>query len=503
MIRLSAPGLELRHRWWLVLATAAACSGYAVSVPAELAGGTAVGAGAVVAEATAEPVPAPLAVLTLRQCVEIALRSNLATAIAEEQRQSAVQGLKGAWGAFLPAVSVGRTYSKNERRDFDVPVTEARLLYQLETVGGDIIDIAAQVPTGEVYDQKIVATYQDISADASLNLFDGHRKYGTLKSSRQVLRAAEATASYTREQVVENVAAAYFDLLRYERLLEVAVESRDLAARELERTEVYFKLGSAAKSDVLQAKVRYEQTRLEVVRAENGVEQAFANLAYAMNQPLAARFEIERSALDANFELADLDALYAQALAQRLDLRSREHEVEARKGEVTAAGSGLWPSLDVFLSYTRYTNESPYRFGAQESDNIGYGYRVNWNIFDRLQSWTGRNQAKARARMAVYNLEQSRLDAQLEVRRLYNSLVEARERARVSRETIVQAEEELRLAQERFRVGAGTTLDRINAQVNLTRARADEVQAICDYLINAARLDRAVGRASEILEAGS
>lgn len=432
--------------------------------------------------------------LDLGQCVEIALGGSLSLAIADAQRESAGHGVRGAWGAFLPSLSLGRTWSKNERRDFDVNVLESQLMPLVDT-GLDTFFVTTQVPTGLKEDQKIKTSYRDWSAQTSLNVFDGFGKYGSLKSARSSLAAAEAGAGYSRQQVIENVAAAYYDLLRYERLLEVARESEDLAAKELERTEVYFRLGSAARSDVLQSKVRLEQTRLEVVRAANGVEQAFANLAYAMGQPLAARFEIDRSALAVDFELESLDALYAQALRERLDLRSREHEVEARRGEVTAASSNLWPSLDLFANYSRYRNESPYRFGAQESDNLGYGYRVSWNIFDRLQSWTGRSQARARARIAEYSLEQARLDAQLEIRRLYNSLVEARERARVSRETIVQAEEELRLAQERFRVGAGTTLDRINAQVNLARARGDEVQAICDYLINAARLDRAVGQA--------
>ena len=76
------------------------------------------------------------------------------------------------------------------------------------------------------------------------------------------------------------------------------------------------------------------------------------------------------------------------------------------------------------------------------------------------------------------------------------SLQEARELAKVSAETIVQSEEELRLAQERFRVGAGTTLDIIVAQANVSNARGQEVQAKCDFLIAQAQLHRAVGRLS-------
>ncbi|HPF71962.1 MAG TPA: TolC family protein, partial [Candidatus Krumholzibacteria bacterium] len=57
-------------------------------------------------------------------------------------------------------------------------------------------------------------------------------------------------------------------------------------------------------------------------------------------------------------------------------------------------------------------------------------------------------------------------------------------------------EEELRLAQERFRVGAGTTLDIIVAQANLANAKGQEVQAKCDFLMAQAQLHRATGRLS-------
>ncbi len=441
-------------------------------------------------------------VLSLQECVAIALGNSPTLASVGAQREGAAQGVKGAWGAFLPDVSLSRTYSKNERTDFDVAQTAADL-YSVQSLEGPILVFPVSSATGEVADESITTTYQDWSGQASLNVFDGFRNYGGLKSARATLRAAEAAESYSRHQLVESVAAAYFDLLRMERLLEVAAESRDLAARELERMDVYFKLGSAARSDVLQARVRHEQTKLDAVRAQNAVEQAFAVLAHTMNQPLAKRFEIERSVQNADFSLEQLETLYQEAVANRLDLRGREQEVEASKGDVTSASSNLWPSLDLFLSYSRYKNESPYRFGAQESDNLGYGYRLNWNVFDRLQSLTGRSRAKAGVRVAQYALDQARLDAQLEIRSIYNSLLEARERASLSKETIGQTEEELRLAQERFRVGAGTTLDIITAQVNLARARSDEVQAICDWLINAARLDRAVGRTVRFVGTGS
>jgi outer membrane protein len=471
--------------------------GLGVLIAVVLLGATAVAARA---EAVA-PAPAAAAadsdsslpVLGLSDCVRIALSGSPSLAVADAQRDQAAQGVKQAWGSFLPDVSLSREWQRTSRTDFDLQQTMT-VDRPFVTTGGDTLFLPAQVPSGEVADDVVNSSYSGYGAQSSLNLFNGFGKVASVRSAKEELRSAQATVARNRQLVIQGVATAYYDLLRYERLLEVANESRDLAQRQLERSETYFRLGSVAKSDVLQARVRLEQTRLEVVQARNSVDQAFAELAYAMNRPLAARFTVDRSPLSTDFDVAPLESLYQEALAHRPDLESLEHAVQAREHDVTGASANLWPSLTVVARYNRYKNESPYRFGSQESEQFTWGYQVNWAIFDRLQTWTQRSQAKASVRIAEYNLDQARLDAQLEIRTLYNSLVEARERASLARETIIQAQEELRLAQERFRVGAGTSLEQISAEVNLATARAEEVQAVSDFLIAKVRLRVAVGR---------
>ncbi|MFO7654552.1 MAG: TolC family protein [Candidatus Krumholzibacteriia bacterium] len=452
------------------------------------------------APAAAQPDPAEadrssLPVLTLSECVRIALRDSPRLLTAQAEQEVAEEDVKAAWGQFLPDLTLSHTYSKSDRTDFDVDQFGIRR-FEVEAVTGEILPFSMQFPTGEVADEKIESSYRDVALSARMNVFEGFGKYSRLGSARSMREAAENNRGWTTELVVQNVAMAYFSLLLYEKLRDVAEETRDQAEQELQRTETYFRLGSAAKSAVLQQRVRLEQTRLDLVIAENQVEQSFANLAYAMNQPLARRFGVDRSVLATDFAVEPLETLYAEALENRLDIERSEHVLEARRGDVTTATSGLWPRLDLFLDYTRYNNESPFKFGAQQSENWRYGYQVSWNFFDRFSTVAGRGRAKAQARMAEYALDQARLDAQLEVRQLYNTMVEAREKAKVSRETIAQAQEELRLASERFRVGAGTALDQITAQVNLASARAEEVRAVVEYLAAEVQLERAVGRFS-------
>ncbi len=435
-----------------------------------------------------------LPVLSLRDCLEVALGDSPTLMVSDERRHIASQDVTGAWGQFLPTISLGYDWQKAERTDFDVEQTSPGLMTIPTTDPTIDVIFPTQIPNGEVADQTIITKYKGLNGQVRLNVFQGFAKFSRLSSAKNQLKAAEATMDYTRELVVEDVTAAYFNLLRYQRLLVVANETRDQTQLELERTETYFRLGSAAKSDVLQQRVQVENAKLDVVVADNTVKKAFADLAYNMNRPLAEGFAIDESILDTDYNVPAVDALYTEALASRLDLVSSEHNLESRNKDVTTATSAAWPSLDVYLNHSRYENDSPFRFGSSKSASTTYGWSASWNVFDRLLTWTGRSQAKANARIAEYQLQQAKLNVQVEVRQLYNSLVEARERAHVSQETIIQSEEELRLARERFRVGAGTTLDIILAQANLTNSRAQEVQAMCDFLIFQTRMYRAVGR---------
>lgn len=455
-----------------------------------------------VAAATTQETVAPAAgqelpVMSLAQCVKLALVDSPSLEIARQQRGMAAQDVRGAWGAFLPSLTLSYNWQKSERTDYDVAQTEFGT-YPMTTVGGDTLLFPTQVATGAVMDETNSSKYKSLTARAQLNVFDGFAKYGTLSSARHGLEAADASTGYAHERVIESVIAAYFNLVRYQELARVARDSRDQAAKELERMDTYFRLGSAAKSDVLQQRVQLENTKLAVVVADNNIQQGIANLAYAMNRPLAASFAVDGGVLATDFEVEEVATMYDEALRNRLDLQSSERNVEARRGDARAVAGGLLPRVDLFGNYNRDNNESPYKFGAQIASSTSYGASVSWNVFDRMQTITGVSKAKAGVRIAEYQLQQARMNAQVEIRQLHNALVEARERASLSRETIIQAEEGLRLAQERFRVGAGTALDVVVAQVNLATARSQEVQAKCDFLIARASLDRAVGRASAL-----
>jgi len=121
------------------------------------------------------------------------------------------------------------------------------------------------------------------------------------------------------------------------------------------------------------------------------------------------------------------------------------------------------------------------------------GVRGDWNLFDGLASRAKIDSARSELASARAALAEQEAKVEIEARRAYSSLIEARELVAASSKVSESAREALRLSRARFAADVATQLDVFAAQVALTDARANEVQAVHDYNLAVARLRQAVG----------
>ena len=98
---------------------------------------------------------------------------------------------------------------------------------------------------------------------------------------------------------------------------------------------------------------------------------------------------------------------------------------------------------------------------------------------------------------AMLELDDTARRIELEVRTAFSNFIESRELLESQKKVVEQAEEALRLATVRSQAGTGTQLDVLGAQTALTEARTTQIQALHDYAVARARLERAVGGKTE------
>jgi outer membrane protein TolC len=102
-------------------------------------------------------------------------------------------------------------------------------------------------------------------------------------------------------------------------------------------------------------------------------------------------------------------------------------------------------------------------------------------------------QAKALYEKSRTDVDDKGRQIELEVRTAYSDFIEAREVLESQQKVQEQADEALREARARAEAGTSTQLDVLDAETSLTQARTTKIQALHDYAVARARLERAIG----------
>ncbi len=136
-------------------------------------------------------------------------------------------------------------------------------------------------------------------------------------------------------------------------------------------------------------------------------------------------------------------------------------------------------------------------YGAAQSgfnESWTLGLSLNWSLFDGGNRIARHQEAKANLEGARARVKSTELDIIQNVEQAQIFVDESQERIQAAQTLVASAQENFRLAQGRFDAGVGTILELTDAQLALTQAQNTESQALADYRIALARLDRAVGR---------
>jgi outer membrane protein len=118
---------------------------------------------------------------------------------------------------------------------------------------------------------------------------------------------------------------------------------------------------------------------------------------------------------------------------------------------------------------------------------------ASWNFWEWGRTKNRVDASRSRENQTAYALQNIKDQVTLEVKNSWLTLHEAEKQVAVTQKAIEQAEENYRISRERYHEQVGTSTDVLDAQTLLTRAKSDYFNALSDYNISMARLERAMG----------
>ncbi|HXT12366.1 MAG TPA: TolC family protein [Candidatus Angelobacter sp.] len=329
-------------------------------------------------------------------------------------------------------------------------------------------------------------------------IYQGGRTISAFRAARLEKEQAMLQYETAVQDALLATRVAYYDVLVAEQQITVNEASVNLLNSELQDQQRRYDAGTVPKFNVLQAEVAMANARPPLINARNQYRIAKNNLCNLLgyNLPRNVWEDIPlhlTDKLDAAPYEVQLPAAIEQALERRTELQGLRKTEGLQRENVINARAGYKPTVQAFVGY-QFENNGFTNALDSELDGWVLGGQLTWNIFDGLLTHGKVIQAKAQLEHAKADVEDRARQIELEVRTDYSSFIEAREVLESQQKVQEEAEEALRLAKARTEAGTGTQLDVLNAETSLTQARTTQVQALHDYDVARARLERAIGQ---------
>lgn len=404
--------------------------------------------------------------IDLRGALTYAYENNFSIRAARERLNQAEGALTTARAGYLPSVGADASYSRTSK--------------QITSPGYDT----------ETWNSSV-------SVDQTL--FAGGAVSAGVKAARFSRDAAQFELQAVTNQVLAGVRVAFYNVLRAVETIKVREQALSLLEEELKNARNRYEAGAGAQFDVLRAEVALANGRPPLITARNdlkiGIEELRQLLGFTNREGVnLTKVPDFLGELAFGNEQFSLDDSLAAARRQRAELQALAKGISIAEAGVTVARSGYLPKVGATAGWQIVSNRASPHLGESSRDGWFLGAQSSWAIFDGRATAGKVRSAKSQAAQARLSLQEQELAIDVEVRRAYASWQQAVELVTASTKVVDQAAEALRLSRARFDVGAATQLDVLQAQVALTEAGNNKVQALYAYNAAVAQLRSAVGQ---------
>ena len=450
--------------------------------------------------------------LSLKESIRIALKQSVVIQSAKEGVVGAQYAKKEALTNFLPKLNTSYNYTRlNEPPVFRTPETSISLATydrRLNMANAFIIP-SVDIPMGtkDNYAWALEVKQPLFAGGGILSNYLANR------TGEEIARMEEVTAT---QDVIQEVMVSYYNVLKAQSLYDVAVKSLERLKVHRDMAASHFKVGMVALNDYLATDVEVANGEQNLVKAENAVEMARAKFNTALRRPLNTPVELV-DALEVRPDNKTLEFCINEAMDRRPEIKAYSLKAKQAGHLVDTAKSEYFPTVS-FLGHYELSGDTPGVNGAvyskafasaslpgsrgnvtvhgsQTKDRESWYlmFMLSWNFWEWGKTQYRVGNARSREMQVNYALANIRDQVSLEVKNAWLNLHQAEKQISVARKAIDEADESFLISLERYRESTVTTTTVLDAQTRLTKANSDYYNALGDYHIGLAKLERAMG----------
>ena len=297
--------------------------------------------------------------------------------------------------------------------------------------------------------------------------------FATRERIAQIEAQGELNVKDQMVNTIAQVATGYYDIVRQKQQLNAIREQMGVSEERVRLADRRLAVGTAAKPELLQAKVDLNSQRTAVLVQETLIAQLKDQLNGLVGMQLPTVYDVSDSIiLDLNIReeaiATNIDNTNFSLLSAKRDLDIAALQLKERKGE-------KYPFLNFNSSYNYTRNESnlatnPFSPLTNQNRGLNYGFSVTFPIINGFLNRRNIQQARITVDRTTLLYEQSKLAVDVAVKNAYVGYENAKAVLLIEDENILLARENLYITLETFKRGATTFIELRTAQHSLADA---------------------------------
>lgn len=314
----------------------------------------------------------------------------------------------------------------------------------------------------------------------------------SLSAAEQNSLRAEMAYLDEEQNLILNVATAYFGVLRAKEDLIAARALETAVKRQYEQAKEQFDVGLIAITDVHEAKATFDDSKTNRIRSEGNLTLSIEQLSrltgeYAAElESLAAAFPIE---IDPN---TSTQSWVNAAHESNLAIKAAEYALSTIKAQYQASKADHYPTVDLSAGYE---NTELSNFAPVDNDTENSSIFLNLNVPLYLGGATQAGVRKNRhlLEQAKHQLSSAKRQAGIEARTEYINLKTNIQTVESLNQNIISRESALEATREGYKVGTRNIVEVLDAERSYFTALRDYASARFDFVESSLRLKRSVG----------
>ncbi len=322
----------------------------------------------------------------------------------------------------------------------------------------------------------------NIAASVTQTLFD-QRVFTGLKAAKSTREFYVLNSQLTNEQIIVNVATAYYNVFVQEENLKTIEASYSNTEKVRDIIKSLVDNGLAKQIDLDRTNVQLTNISSSRQQIINGTELAKNALKFYMGIPIETPIELEEKNIDPKPELL---AQYTD-VSNRSELKVLEKQKELLQFNKKATEALKYPTVNLQGNYGWYATGSKFPWvnglknGVNWSDFASVGLNVNIPIFTGGLIKSKIAQAEIDIQTLEQDIENTKLALNMDYRNSVTNIENSIINLQKMKDNVALAEKVQSNSQSNYQYGLANLTELLDAQNALTQAKQNYANALLDY----------------------